>query len=192
MKRMMIATALATTLGTAGMAATEAQIRQVQNFAPSVDTSGFTDEQYDLAYVIVTSGESYSEQVSKLRALAVEADSPRGMPMLSEAEMQRLLTYAPDADLGTVTQAQAEMALVMTYGSGSQAEVSSRVQSILDNSSADARVTVGAGVETLLRRYAPEADLTDLTAEELALAMGYINSEMTRTETAERIQSLLN
>lgn len=192
MKRMMIATALATTLGTAGLAATEAQIQQVQNFAPGIDTSGFTDEQYDLAYVIVTSGESYSEQVSKLRALAIEADSPRGMPMLSEAEMQRLLTYAPDADLGTVTQAQAEMALVMTYGSGSQAEVSSRVQSILDNSSADARVTVGAGVETLLRRYAPEADLTDLTAEELALAMGYINSEMTRTETAERIQSLLN
>ena len=192
MKRMMIATALATTLGTAGMAATEAQIRQVQNFAPSVDTSGFTDEQYDLAYVIVTSGESYSEQVSKLRALAVEADAPRGMPMLSEAEMQRLLTYAPDADLGTVTQAQAEMALVMTYASGSEAEISSRVQSILDDSSADARVTVGTGVETLLRRYAPEAELTSLTAEELALAMGYINSEMTRTETAERIQSLLN
>lgn len=192
MKRMMIATALATTLGTAGLAATEAQIQQVQNFAPGIDTSGFTDEQYDLAYVIVTSGESYSEQVSKLRALAIENDSPRGMPMLSEAEMQRLLKYAPDADLGTVTQAQAEMAIAMTYGSGSESEISSRVQSILDDSSADARVTVGAGVETLLRRYAPEADLTDLTAEELALAMGYINSEMTRTETADRIQSLLN
>jgi hypothetical protein len=192
MKRMMIATALATTLGTAGLAATEAQIQQVQNFAPGIDTSGFTDEQYDLAYVIVTSGESYSEQVSKLRALAIEDDSPRGMPLLSEAEMQRLLKYAPDADLGTVTQAQAEMAIAMTYGSESESEITSRVQSILDDSSADARVTVGAGVETLLRRYAPEADLTDLTAEELALAMGYINSEMTRTETADRIQSLLN
>lgn len=192
MKRMMIATALATTLGTTAIAATDAQIQQVQNFAPSVDTSGFTEEQWDVAYGIVTSGESYSEQVSKLEALALDADAQQDMPMLSEAEMQRLLKYAPDADFGGVTQAQAEMALVMTYSNESEGDISSRVQGILDDSSADARVTVGTGVESLLRRYAPEADLTNLTAEELSLAMGYINSDMTRTETADRIQSLLN
>lgn len=192
MKRMMIATALATTIGTAGLAATEAEIQQVQSFDPSIDTTGFTDEQYDLAYGIVTSGESRSDQIAKLRALAVEDDTMVGMPMISEAEMQRLLKYAPDADLSTVTQAQAEMAITMTYGSESETEITRRVQSILDDTSEDSRVVVGQGVESLLLRYAPDADLTGLTAEELSLAMSYINSDLTRTETADRIQTLLN
>lgn len=192
MKRMMIATALATTIGTAGFAATEAEIQQVQTFDESIDTSGLTDAQYDIAYGIVTSGDSFSEKASKLRALTTKNEISQGMPMITEAEMNRLLSFAPDADLSTISQAQAEMAIAATYASDSHSEVTQRVRSILDGDDETTRIVVGSGVESLLRRYAPDADLTGLTAEELSIAMSYINSDMTRTETAERIQALLN
>lgn len=192
MKRMMIATALATTIGTAGFAATEAEIQQVQSFDESIDTSVLTDTQYDLAYGIVTSGDSFSEKSSKLRALTTKNEMEQDAAVISEAEMNRLLSYAPDADFSTITQAQAEMALSATYGSDSHSEVTQRVRSILRSDDNTALINVGSNVERLLLDYAPDADLTGLTAEELSIAMSYINSDMTRTETAERIQALLN
>lgn len=192
MKRMMIATALATTIGTAGFAATEAEIQQVQTFDESIDTSGLTDAQYDIAYGIVTSGDSVSEKAAQLRALTTKNEISQDMPMISEAEMQRLMRFAPNADLSNVTQAQVEMALAASYGNDSVSESSQRVQSILDGNDETTRIVVGEGVANLLLRYAPDADLTGLTADELGLAMSYINSDMTRTETAERIQTLLN
>jgi hypothetical protein len=192
MKRMMIATALATTIGTAGFAATETEIQQVQTFDESIDTSGLTDAQYDIAYGIVTSGDSVSEKAAQLRALTAKNEISQDMPMISEAEMQRLMRFAPNADLSNVTQAQVEMALAASYGNDSVSESSQRVQSILDGSDETTRIVVGEGVANLLLRYAPDADLTGLTADELGLAMSYINSDMTRTETAERIQTLLN
>jgi hypothetical protein len=192
MKRMMIATALATTIGTAGFAATETEIQQVQTFDESIDTSGLTDAQYDIAYGIVTSGDSVSEKAAQLRALTTKNEISQDMPMISEAEMQRLMRFAPNADLSNVTQAQVEMALAASYGNDSVSESSQRVQSILDGSDETTRIVVGEGVANLLLRYAPDADLTGLTADELGLAMSYINSDMTRTETAERIQTLLN
>ena len=192
MKRMMIATALATTIGTAGLAATEAQIREVQNFDQSIDTSGLTDAQYDIAYGIVTSGDSVSEKSAKLLALTTKGEVDQSMAMISEAEMDRLMRYAPEADLGTASQAQVEMALAASYSGDSFSETSLRVQSILDGNDETTRIVVGESVADLLRRYAPEADLTNLTADELAIAMSYINSDMTRTETADRIQTLLN
>ena len=192
MKRMMIATALATTLGTAGLAATEAQIAEVQNFDQSIDTTGLTDSQYDIAYGIVTSGDSFSEKSAKLRALTTKGEIDQSMAMISEAELDRLMRYAPNADLTNVSQAQAEMAIAASYSGDSFSEVSLRVQSILDGDDESTRIVVGESVENLLRRYAPDADLTGLTAEELSIAMSYINSDMTRTETAERIQALLN
>lgn len=192
MKRMMIAIALATTIGTAGFAATETEIQQVQNFDESIDTSGLTDAQYDIAYGIVTSGDSVSEKAAQLRALTTKNEISQDMPMISEAEMQRLMRFAPNADLSNVTQAQVEMALAASYGNDSVSESSQRVQSILDGSDETTRIVVGEGVANLLLRYAPDADLTGLTADELGLAMSYINSDMTRTETAERIQTLLN
>jgi hypothetical protein len=192
MKRMMIATALATTIGTAGIAATEAEIQQVQSFDASIDTSGLTAEQYDLAYNIVTSGDSFSDKSAKLRALTTKGEIDQSVAMISDAELDRLLRYAPNADLNNVSQAQAEMAIVASYSGDSFSEVSLRVQSILDGDDETTRIVVGEGVENLLRRYAPDADLTGLTAEELSIAMSYINSDMTRTDTAERIQALLN
>ena len=191
MKRMMIATALVTTIGTAGLAATEAQIRQVQNFDQSIDTSSFSDEQYDIAYGIVTSGDSYSENVAKLRAIAAENEMNQGLAMITEAERNRLLSFAPDADLTNVTQGQVETALSATYGSDSHSEVTRRVQNILSGDDTNP-IVVGSNVENLLQSYVPGADVSVLTEDELALAMGYINSDMNRTEVADRLQELFN
>ncbi|WP_420380540.1 hypothetical protein [Marivita sp.] len=191
---MMIATALATTLGTAGFAATEAQIQQVQGFNSSIDTSTFTDTDYDIAYGIVTSGMSNSEKTAKLRALATDDNVDMGIAMISEAEMERLLDYAPDADLGTITQSQAEAALAVTYGGESRAVITDRVASILAGEPMDDETltVVSTGRAAMLQMYVPEADVTVLTDDELALAVSYVHSGMSRSEKTAKIEELVN
>ena len=194
MTRMMIATALATTLGTAAFAATEAQIQQVQTFNTGIDTSTFTDTDYDIAYGIVTSGMSNGEKTAKLRALGTDDNVDMGIAMISEAEMARLLDYAPNSDFGAITQSQAEAALAVTYSGESRATITSRVESILGGAEmdADTLTIVSEGQAALLRSYVPEADVTVLTQEELALAMSYVHSGMSRSEKAAQIEALIN
>jgi hypothetical protein len=194
MTRMMIATALATTLGTAAFAATEAQIQQVQTFNTGIDTSTFTDTDYDIAYGIVTSGMSNGEKTAKLRALGTDDNVDMGIAMISEAEMARLLDYAPNTDFGAITQSQAEAALAVTYGGESRATITSRVESILGGAEmdADTLTIVSEGQAAMLRSYVPEADVTVLTQEELALAMSYVHSGMSRSEKAAQIEALIN
>ena len=194
MTRMMIATALATTLGTAAFAATEAQIQQVQTFNTGIDTSTFTDTDYDIAYGIVTSGMSNGEKTAKLRALGTDDNVDMGIAMISEAEMARLLDYAPNTDFGAITQSQAEAALAVIYGGESRATITSRVESILGGAEmdADTLTIVSEGQAAMLRSYVPEADVTVLTQEELALAMSYVHSGMSRSEKAAQIEALIN
>lgn len=194
MTRMMIATALATTLGTAAFAATEAQIQQVQTFNTGIDTSTFTDTDYDIAYGIVTSGMSNGEKTAKLRALGTDDNVDMGIAMISEAEMARLLDYAPNTDFGAITQSQAEAALAVTYSGESRATITSRVESILGGAEmdADTLTIVSEGQAAMLRSYVPEADVTVLTQEELALAMSYVHSGMSRSEKAAQIEALIN
>lgn len=194
MTRMMIATALATTLGTAAFAATEAQIQQVQTFNTGIDTSTFTDTDYDIAYGIVTSGMSNGEKTAKLRALGTDDNVDMGIAMISEAEMARLLDYAPNTDFGAITQSQAEAALAVTYGGESRATITNRVESILGGAEmdADTLTIVSEGQAAMLRSYVPEADVTVLTQEELALAMSYVHSGMSRNEKAAQIEALIN
>ena len=194
MTRMMIATALATTLGTAAFAATEAQIQQVQTFNTGIDTSTFTDTDYDIAYGIVTSGMSNGEKTAKLRALGTDDNVDMGIAMISEAEMARLLDYAPNTDFGAITQSQAEAALAVIYGGESRATITSRVESILRGAEmdADTLTIVSEGQAAMLRSYVPEADVTVLTQEELALAMSYVHSGMSRSEKAAQIEALIN
>ena len=194
MTRLMIATALATTLGTAGFAATEAQIQQVQTFSPGIDTSTFTDTDYDIAYGIVTSGMSNGEKTAKLRALATDDNVDMGIAMISEAEMTRLLEYAPNTDFGAITQSQAEAALAVTYGGESRGTITNRVESILSGAEMDADTLkiVNEGQAAMLRNYVPDADVTVLTQEELALALSYVHSGMSRSEKAAQIEALIN
>jgi hypothetical protein len=194
MKRMMIATALATTLGTAGFAATEAQMQQVDTFNTGVDTSTFTERDYNIAYGIITSGMSNGEKTAKLRALATDDNVDMGPVMLSDAEIERLMQYAPGADLSNVTQAQAEAALAVTYGANSPAEASSRAQSILSGEDMDdeTMVMITAGETNILRSYVPEADLSGLTEDELEIALSYAYSGMSRSEKTQQIEALVN
>jgi uncharacterized protein YaiL (DUF2058 family) len=194
MKRMMIATALATTLGTAGFAATEAQKEQVAGFNSGIDTSGYTDSDFDIAYGIVTSGMSNGEKTAKLRALGTEDNIDMGIAMISEAEMARLQQYAPDADFGVITQSQAEAALAVTYGGESNSVITDRVQTILrgDEMDEETMAMVSAGQASMLQSYVPEADLSRLSDGELALALSYVYSDMSRGEKASEIQALID
>jgi len=194
MKRMMIATALATTLGTAGFAATEAQIEQVESFASGIDTSTYTDSDFDIAYGIVNSGMSRGEKVAKLRALETEDNVDLGVVMISEAEMERLEQYAPGVDFGTITQAQAESALAVTYGGESPSIVTQRVQNILSGNEMDEETLamVSQGEMNMLSTYISEDDIALLTEDELELALSYAYSGMSRSQKVQQIEALIN
>ncbi|MCL3882236.1 hypothetical protein [Marivita sp. GX14005] len=194
MKRLMIATALATTLGTGAFALTEAEMIEVQTFNTDIDTSGYTEQDYNIAYGIIHSGMSHGEKTAKLKALEHDNNIDMGPVRLSEAEIARLREYAPDADLTNVTQAQAEAALAVSYGANSEAEAASRVASILQGKEMDDETTaaMNTGRINILRSYVPDADLAGLTEDELELALAYAHSGMSRGEKVERIQALLN
>lgn len=194
MNRLMIATALVASLGTAGFAATDAQIEQIQNFDPNLDTSGFSDSDYDIAYGIVTSGMSRGEKAAKLRALATEDNVDMGIAMISEAEMERLQEYAPGVDFGTITQNQAETALAVSYSSVERSVAAERVQQILGGVEVDPEtlVLVDQGREAMIQSYVPEANVGLLTEDERDLAVSFIHSSMSRGEKIQRIEELLD
>ncbi len=194
MNRLMIATALVASLGTAGFAANEAQIEQVQNFDPNLDTSGFSDSDYDIAYGIVTSGMSRGEQIAKLRALETEDNTDMGIAMISEAELERLQDYAPNVDFGTITQSQAEIALAVSYSNASRSTAAERVQQILGGVEVDPEtlVLVDEGREAMIQSYVPEANVGLLTEDERDLAVSFIHSSMSRGEKIQRIEALLD
>ena len=194
MNRLMIATALVATLGTAGFAATDAQVEQIQNFDPNLDTSGFSDSDYDIAYGIVTSGMSRGEKAAKLRALATEDNVDMGIAMISEAEMERLQEYAPGVDFGTITQNQAETALAVSYSGVERSVAAERVQQILGGVEADPEtlVLVDQGREAMIQSYVPEANVGLLTEDERNLAVSFIHSSMSRGEKIQRIEALLD
>jgi hypothetical protein len=194
MNRLMIATALVASLGTAGFAATDAQKEQIENFDPNLDTSGFSDTDYTIAYGIVTSGMSRGEQIAKLRALETEDNIDTGIAMISEAELERLQDYAPNADFGTITQSQAEIALAVSYSSASRSTTGERVQQILGGGEVDPEtlVLVDEGQEAMIQSYVPEANVGLLTEDERDLAVSFIHSSMSRGEKIQRIEALFD
>lgn len=193
MKRMIIATALATTLGTASFAANEAQIQQVEGFSSGIDTSTYTDRDFDIAYGIVTSGMSRGEKTGKLQALATEDNVDLGAVMISEAELARLQEYAPDVDFSTITQSQAEIALAVTYGDESVSTVTRRVQNILSGSEMDAETlaVVTQGQTNMLSTFISADDIALLTEDELQLALNFAYSGMSRGQKASQIKGLI-
>ncbi len=193
MKHMIIATALATTLGTASFAANEAQIQQVEGYSNGIDTSTYTDRDFDIAYGIVTSGMSRGEKTGKLRALATEDNVDLGAVMISEAELTRLQEYAPDVDFSTITQSQAEIALAVTYGEESVSTVTRRVQNILSGSEMDAETlaVVTQGQTNMLSTFISADDIALLTEDDLQLALSFAYSGMSRGQKASQIEGLI-
>lgn len=194
MTRIMIATALATTLSTAAFGATDTQIQQVDSFNSAIDTSTFTDTDYNIAYGIISSGMSAGEKLAKLRSLGTDDNVNTGIAMISEAEMDVLLNYAPDTDFGRITQLQAEAALAVTFGGEPRAVITDRVQAILSGAEMEAETmtVVNAGQEAMIQNYVPNADVSSLSNEELALTLSFVHSGMSRSEKTAQIETLLN
>ena len=193
MKRIMIATALTTTLATSAFAVTEGQIDQIEAFAPGMNTSVLSETELQTAYGIVTSGDSVSEKRAKLRSLTADGEAD-GFAMISEAEMLRLQRYAPNIDLSLITQSQAEAALAITYGGESEGDKAERVQAILsdaqviDTMSGD--ITVGQS--NMIQSFAPDVDVTELTEEDVELILSFIHGGMSRSEALSKIESIVN
>lgn len=193
MKRTLIATALVTTLSTTAFAATDAQVEAVDTFAAGIDTNAMTDAQLDVAYGIVTSGDSRGEKIAQLRAL--EADTTKySQANISAAEMMRIEKYAPEVDLTTVEKDQVLSALAITYGSASEGEKRERVQAVLkDYNVVNTLATdISEGQERMIENYVPDVDFSKLTEEDLQLILTYIHSGMSRGETRGKIEAIIN
>lgn len=193
MKRILIATALATTLSTAAFAATETQIQQIESFAAGIDVSAMTDAELDQAYAIVTSGMNRGEKISQLRALSKQSNLPEPS-MLSSGELARLQTYAPEADYSSITRAQAQSALSVTYSSASEGEISQRVQEILSDEAAATAMAadITAAQKLMIEQYVPDIDMTVLTEDQLDAIIQAIHAGMERGETVSQIESIIN
>lgn len=193
MKRMMIATALVTTLGTSAFAANETQIELIDSFAAGIDTSVMTDAELDAAYGIVSSGMSRGEKVAKLRSLQADPDLA-GPAMLGEADRLSIAQYAPEADLDSITRQQAQTALSVIASGESEGDKSRAVQAIL----ADTSVAVSPasnltyGQLDLIRTYAPDVDAADLTETDVLQLLSVIHSASSRSEKLAQITSILN
>lgn len=193
MKRTLIATALVTTLGTSAFAATETQIEAIDSFSAGINTDLMTEEQLNIAYGIINSGDSRGEKLAKLRAL--EADTVNfNLANISDAEKRHLQQYAPNADLETVTKDQMLAALAVSYGNASESEKAERVQAVLnDYSVVDTMAQdITEGRERMIRAYAPNVDLSTLSEEDVQTIMSYIHSDMSRGETAGKIEAIIN
>ncbi|WP_411224602.1 hypothetical protein [Marivita sp. S2033] len=189
---MMIATALVTTLSTAAFAASEAQIQEVQTFSADIDTSSFTDTQYDIAYGIIHAGMSQGEKIAKLRALAEDTDNS-SMADIGQAELQRLKEYAPDADFTNATKAQVQSALAVTYGGESEGVKSDRVKNIFadHNSMETMNMEITAGEAAMIQEYAPNVDVSTLTDQQVQTIKSFIYSDMSRGEKVGKIESIV-
>ena len=193
MKPTLIATALVTTLGTSAFAATETQIEAIDSFSAGINTDLMTEEQLKIAYGIINSGDSRGEKLAKLRAL--EADTVNfNLANISDAEKRHLQQYAPNVDLETVTKDQMLAALAVSYGNASESEKAERVQAVLnDYSVVDTMAQdITEGRERMIRSYAPNVDLSTLSEEDVQTIMSFIHSDMSRGETAGKIEAIIN
>ena len=193
MKPTLIATALVTTLGTSAFAATETQIEAIDSFSAGINTDLMTEEQLNIAYGIINSGDSRGEKLAKLRAL--EADTVNfNLANISDAEKRHLQQYAPNVDLETVTKDQMLAALAVSYGNASESEKAERVQAVLnDYSVVDTMAQdITEGRERMIRSYAPNVDLSTLSEEDVQTIMSFIHSDMSRGETAGKIEAIIN
>ena len=137
---------------------------------------------------------SNGEKMGKLRSLALDDNGANGSVTISETVMLRLEDYAPDADYTDITQAQAEAALAVTYSGDSRSVITDRVAQILDGSEMDADMMamVTEGQMNLIRSYAPQTDLSNLTEDEVNLALSYAYSGMSNGEKTQQIQQLVS
>lgn len=192
MKRILIATALTTTLSTAAFAVTDGQMNQIQTFAPGIDVTSMTETQLEVAYGIVTSGDSHGEKMGELRALTLD-DEPAQIAVISEAQWNRLMSYAPEADPSVITQAQAESALAITYSGMSAGERRQQVQEILNDYSVVETMTdkISEGRLNLIKTYVPEIQEEELSDQDVQVIISVIHSGMSRAEITSQIKSIM-
>ena len=193
MTRLMIATALTTTIATSAFAMTDAQIEQIENFSADVNVEALSETQLETAYTIVTSGDDRSNKLARLRALEA-GDNPEDMAMISAAEMDRLERYAPNADLSMISQAQAEAAIAVIYGGGTRSEKGERVEAILNDYMVVETMAadISEGRLNIIQEYAPNVDASDLSEQDVQLIMNFIHSGMSRGEKLNRIDAVVN
>jgi len=193
MTRLMIATALTTTIATSAFAMTDAQIEQIENFSADVNVEALSETQLETAYTIVTSGDDRSNKLARLRALEA-GDNPEDMAMISAAEMDRLERYAPNADLSMISQAQAEAAIAVIYGGGTRSEKGERVEAILNDYMVVETMAadISEGRLNIIQEYAPNVDANDLSEQDVQLIMNFIHSGMSRGEKLNRIDAVVN
>ncbi|MHA6346676.1 hypothetical protein [Roseivivax sp. CAU 1761] len=193
MKRLFLASALALGTATASFAATEAEMTRIQQYLPEADIAVWSDAQVEEAITIITSTESRSEIVGRLRALHDGAEYQVRAADISEAEEVQLQEYVGDIDFSMYPQATIDAALNVANSEMSSNDREGRIRQLLSvdaTRSADpARLT--ASEAALIQQYAPDADLAALSEAEANTALSIIYSTENESDISARVQAVL-
>ena len=178
MKRIILASALAITTATAGYAATEGQITEVQQYLPNYDVSTWSDPQIDQALNIITSTDSRSETTAKLESLAEGTEYVAAAPELTEAEVATLNEYVDGVDYSTIPQPTLDAALSVANSEGSATDRAETIRELLmdDGMAVGDANTATSGEIALIRIHAPNVDVSTLTEPQVNTILSMIRS----------------
>ncbi|EPX86850.1 hypothetical protein [Salipiger mucosus] len=160
MKRILTVTALTTVLATGAYAASEAEVTAINTVAPGVDVSMMTDAQVDEAFAIAKSGDSDVEKRDKIQQIVegsnmIDSVSPEVDAMIME--------YVPDWQVAAMTDAQKVEAQAIIESGSEPADIREEVMAIVTG---DAAALTEAEMQRVMF-FVPDAQLTDLTAEDV-------------------------
>ncbi|ETW13827.1 hypothetical protein ATO8_03016 [Roseivivax marinus] len=178
MKRIILASALAITTATAGYAATEGQITEVQQYLPNYDVSTWSDPQIDQALNIITSTDSRSETTAKLESLAEGTEYVAAAPELTEAEVATLNEYVDGVDYSTIPQPTLDAALSVANSESSATDRAETIRELLmdDGMAVGDANTATSGEIALIRIHAPNVDVSTLTEPQVNTILSMIRS----------------
>ncbi|KUF12554.1 hypothetical protein [Pseudoponticoccus marisrubri] len=138
MKRLFATTALAATIATASVAATEGQLNEIQTYLPNADVELLTDEQVTMLITIANGGENRGDKIERMEAViegtpaegdyepvaSVDVDTIEAPAPLTDAEYAELKVYDPDFTGAGYTEAELE-SLAAALAAGDREKIES-------------------------------------------------------------------
>ena len=194
MKRFMTATALTFAMAGTAFAATEAELVQIQSYLPNADVSGWSDTEVATAMNIINSNDRRSDIVGKLNALYDGEDYVSTPATISEAEMALLDQYVDGVDYSMMPQARVDAAISAAQSGMSESDKSSEIVALLsdDATPMSDMNSASAGEIALIRQYAPDADVSTLSDQQVQSVLAIIYSGENPGDVRGDVEAYLN
>ncbi|QFT64478.1 hypothetical protein [Roseivivax sp. THAF30] len=194
MKRFMTATALTFAMAGTAFAATEAERVQIQSYLPNADVSGWSDTEVATAMNIINSNDRRSDIVGQLNALYDGEDYVSTPATITEAEMALLDQYVDGVDYSMMPQARVDAAISAAQSGMSESDKSSEIVALLsdDATPMSDMNSASAGEIALIRQYAPDADVSTLSDQQVQSVLAIIYSSENAGDVRGDVEAYLN